>query len=106
MNLLDTALEWGLPKHVVLADSGYGDKTEFREQLVARGLTYVVGITGTQAVWSKDIELTPPVNSSGRGRPRTRGTYTESPSSASDLMESLPTQAPCVSREATVAHRA
>ena len=28
---LDAALRWGVRKHVVLADAGYGDSTDFRE---------------------------------------------------------------------------
>jgi SRSO17 transposase len=49
--LLDSALAAGARKHVMLADAGYGDFTEFREALTARELRYVVGINGEIAVW-------------------------------------------------------
>jgi SRSO17 transposase len=35
---LDDALKWGVRKHVVLADAGYGDAREFREGVRAREL--------------------------------------------------------------------
>jgi len=48
---IDRALEWGVRKHVVLADAGYGDNGEYRDGLSARGLAYVVGVSGTATVW-------------------------------------------------------
>ncbi len=48
---IDEALRWGVRKHVVLADAGYGDSTEFREQLAERGLSYVVGVNGEPKMW-------------------------------------------------------
>ena len=93
MELLDRALSWGLPRHVVLADAGYGDNTDFREALAARELTYVVGIHGTQLVWTPDDIVEPPVQRPGRGRPRTRWTYRQKPQSVKDLAASLPSQA-------------
>ena len=86
LHLLDRALGWGLRKRVVLADAGYGDNTDFREQLAARDLTYVVGINGTQLVWTGDEVCKPPV----AGRGRSRWTYPGKPQSAKELMASLP----------------
>jgi SRSO17 transposase len=51
LSLLDDALAAGVRKHVVLADGGYGDITEFRRELSARGLRYVVAIGGKLVVW-------------------------------------------------------
>jgi SRSO17 transposase len=48
---IDDALRWGVRKHVVLADAGYGDSTDFREQLASRGLSYVVAINGEPSMW-------------------------------------------------------
>ena len=49
---IDDALRWGVRKHVVLADAGYGDSTDFREQLARRGLSYLVAINGEPIIWS------------------------------------------------------
>ena len=38
---------WGLPARPVVADAGYGDATEFRLGLQARGLPYVVAVKAT-----------------------------------------------------------
>lgn len=48
---LDAALACGVRKHVVLADSAYGDCREFRAGLVERGLHYVVGVSSETVVW-------------------------------------------------------
>ena len=47
----DDAIAWGVRKHVVLADAGYGDIGEFRAGLTERGLKYVVGVQGAVMVW-------------------------------------------------------
>ncbi len=72
LELIDAALLWGVRKHVVLADAGYGDSTEFRDGLTERGLRFVVGICGSHTVWPPGA--VPRLESSGgkRGRPRTR----------------------------------
>ena len=64
---IDRALAWGVRKHVVLADSGYGDKGEYRAGLVARGLNYVVGVSGTAKVWTAASK--PKLAHSERGTP-------------------------------------
>jgi SRSO17 transposase len=43
---LDWASAAGVRKHVVLADAGYGDVFEFRQEVRARGLDYLVGVNG------------------------------------------------------------
>lgn len=48
---IDRALAWGVRHHVVLADQGYGDATEFRDALDARALRYCVGIAGSRTVY-------------------------------------------------------
>lgn len=72
--LLDRALADGVERLPVLADAGYGDSNQFRDALVARGLKYVVGITGTAVVWPADTRFKPPPERQpGQpGRPRTR----------------------------------
>jgi len=70
--LLDRALSWGLPKHPVVTDAGYGDATEFRDALIERELPYVVGVAGSLVVWPPGKMPTPPPRYKGRGHPPTR----------------------------------
>jgi len=48
------ALAAGLPRAPVLADSGYGNSTAFREELRYLDLDYAVGIDATTSVWRLD----------------------------------------------------
>ena len=68
LEILDQIRGWGLPDRVVLADAGYGDGTEFREELEKRGLSYAVGILPNTGVWLKPPKLTM-VQGTGKGRP-------------------------------------
>jgi SRSO17 transposase len=68
---LDRAIDARVPRHVVLADAGYGDITEFRTELAARGLTYAVGISSVIVVWPPEAELRLPPRQQV-GRPPTR----------------------------------
>ncbi len=70
---VDAALSWGVRKHVVLADAGYGDAAEFRDGLNARGLCYLVGVQGSHKVWPPGSRPRQPAREHGtRGRPRTQ----------------------------------
>ena len=73
LELLDAAIEWGVRKHVVLGDAGYGDSTDFRRGLDDRGLSYLLGVQGTQVVWAPGTgPKPPPPRKPGQiGRPRT-----------------------------------
>jgi SRSO17 transposase len=72
LDQIDRALEAGVRKHVVLADKGYGEITDFRDALTARGLRYVVGVDGAPIVWppESDPKLVP--RTATKGRPPTR----------------------------------
>jgi SRSO17 transposase len=70
--LLDEALSWELAPRLVLADAGYGDSTEFRDALVARGCPYLVGICGEHVTWPPGSNPRPPRRSTTVGRPRTQ----------------------------------
>jgi SRSO17 transposase len=59
---------WGLPRRVAVADTGYGDITEFRLGLADRGLPYVVGVKGTTSAYPSEARPTAPPYA-GRGRP-------------------------------------
>ena len=59
---------WGLDPRPVVADAGYGDCTEFRCELDARGLPYVLAVKATTSAYPAQAEpVTPPYT--GRGRP-------------------------------------
>jgi len=70
--LLDQMHVEGLPYRAVVADAGYGLSVDFRRGLDERGVEYVVGIAGNEAVltelptWSVKAEV------EGRGRPPKR----------------------------------
>lgn len=65
LELIDEALEWDIPKGVVVADSFYGKTQEIRSGLIKRGLSYVVEITGKNSVLPLTKDKTSP-----KGRPR------------------------------------
>jgi SRSO17 transposase len=80
LDQIAAALRWGVRRHVVLADAGYGDATEFRAGLRALGLRYVVGVQGEHRVWPPGVRPTVPVKEPGApGRPRTRPVADEEP---------------------------
>jgi SRSO17 transposase len=71
--LVDEALAAGVRRHVLLADAGYGDSTEFRDGLTERGLPYVVGVMGKHCIWQPGVHPTIPPRQPGRsGPPRSR----------------------------------
>jgi len=62
----------GVAPEVVLADSAYGDGTDFRSALDELGLAYAVGLSSTLKVWRPGEGPAPVANYSGRGRPPNR----------------------------------
>ena len=79
-DIIDQVRAWGLPGHVVLADAGYGDGTEFREELEKRGLAYAVGVTPQAGVWLKPPKINEPTPNTGDDRPRPCATAVNAPS--------------------------
>jgi len=74
---------WGLPKPPVTADSGYGDVTEFRLGLDARGFSYVLQVDPTATAHPAGaVPVEPPYR--GRGR-RPRPAYPDKPPTLRDL---------------------
>jgi SRSO17 transposase len=59
---------WGLAPLPVVADSGYGDTTEFRLGLTERGLPYVVAVKGSTSAYPAEAVPTTPAFR-GQGRP-------------------------------------
>ena len=74
LDIIDQIRDWGLPDQVVLADAGYGDGTEFREELEKRGLAYAVGVTPQVGVWLKPPKIIVH-EAKHRGRPPTEARY-------------------------------
>lgn len=73
LGLIDQACAWGVRPPITLADSGYGDTTDFRDGLTNRGLIYNVAVKGTTVVWPPGVVPKPPTLRRGKpGRPRTR----------------------------------
>ena len=52
--MIRRAVEDGLPRGVVLADTAYGSSSEFRQQLRDLGLDYAVAVDPQTAVWLLD----------------------------------------------------
>ena len=74
LEIIDQIRKWGLPDRVVLGDAGYGDGTEFREELEKRELRYALGVLPQVGVWLKPPKITP-LKITGKGRPPTAARY-------------------------------
>lgn len=70
LGLLDEALEWGVQRHVVLADAAFGDVPAFRDALEARGLPYLLRVGASHRVWPPGSNPRVP-EYQGMGRPPT-----------------------------------
>ncbi|AKQ65125.1 Mobile element protein [Myxococcus hansupus] len=93
LGLLARALGWGVRPRLFLADSGYGNEVEFREELTRRGLPYIVGIRGDSVLWPPGFAPPPiPPKSEGMSGPaRTRYRYGDAkPIAAQKLAADLP----------------
>jgi SRSO17 transposase len=89
------ACEAGLPRGVVLMDSGYGANTALREGIAALDLSYVAGILPNTTVWAPGIKPLRPKAWSGRGRPPKlmRRSAQHRPIQVKELALSLPAKA-------------
>ncbi len=88
LNLMDCAIQWGVPKGVVTADAGYGNIAEFRAGLAERGLSFVVGVQGTTGVWPDWGSAPRP--RSRKGRPRLKPPEVGAPMGVSEMSRSWP----------------
>jgi SRSO17 transposase len=80
------AVEQGVPAAPVLADSAYGNDTEFREELTGWGRLYMVGVHETTTVWRPGEAPQPQPRRGGRERQ-------QQPVAVKELALSLPPQA-------------
>ncbi len=67
---IDSLLAEQIPLAPVVADSGYGVSTAFRQGLTERGFSYVVGITAETTVWPPNLAPLPPKHGRGKDAPR------------------------------------
>ena len=63
------AVQREIPVGVVLTDAAYGTDTQFREEITALGLLYVVGIMSSVTVWKPGQGPLPAAPWKGMGRP-------------------------------------
>lgn len=89
---IDRLLTDEIPLAPVVADSGYGSSTGFRDALTARRLSYAVAILADTSVWPPGEEPLPPLPPQDRGRPSTRlrRTAEHQPLSVQALAHKLP----------------
>ncbi|MGH3711609.1 MAG: IS701 family transposase [Pseudonocardiaceae bacterium] len=85
---LDAALAAGVRRHLMLADAGYGDATEFRTGVEERGLSYIVAVSGVPTIWRPGVTPAVP-NTSKVGRPSTRPKAREAPIRLSNFAREL-----------------
>jgi SRSO17 transposase len=69
LSQLRAAFQAGVPPATVLANAGYGVDTEFREDITALGLFYMVGVQFTPSLWPPGVMPLPPRKWSWNGRP-------------------------------------
>jgi SRSO17 transposase len=72
---------------VVLADSAYGDVTEFRQSLDAEGWRYCVGVEKTLKVIAADADLGEVPPYTGRGRPPSRPEKVQPGATSASVLE-------------------
>ena len=92
LELIDRLLQWGLSPQPVLADIAYGNNTDFRQGVVDRQLTYVVGVESNTGVWEKPTRRVQARRRPGQGRPR-RPYDRGQPRALSALAAALPSSA-------------
>jgi SRSO17 transposase len=90
LDQLKTAHAAGIPLGTVLADSGYGYDSQFRDGVTKLGLLYAVGIQSNVLLWKADTIL--PVQGTDRPKP-SRSQLRAQQSSAKEIALSHPAEA-------------
>jgi SRSO17 transposase len=68
--MIDEVTGWGLRPPLIVADAGYGDAAEFRQELDNRDLTWVIGVNNAHTAFTEDTQRTaPPYKGAGRRPP-------------------------------------
>jgi len=68
LDMIDELISWGRHPPLIVADSGYGDNAEFRDQLTQRGLAYIVQVSGDLNAYPVQAQRTT-IARSWTGRP-------------------------------------
>ena len=68
LDLINKIKNTNIPQAPVLADAGYGEIIEFRDELTGDHIPYIVGIKSTTTVWPPGKKPLPPAEYNGRGR--------------------------------------
>jgi SRSO17 transposase len=70
LDMIDEVIGWGLQPPLIVADAGYGDAAEFRQELDNRNLPYIVGVNCAHTAFTIDAQRTaPPYKGAGRRPP-------------------------------------
>ena len=70
LDMIDEVIGWGPQPPLIVADAGYGDAAEFRQELDDRNLPYVVGVNNAHTAFTEDTQRTaPPYKGAGRRPP-------------------------------------
>lgn len=70
LELVEQALQWDVPRGVVLADSFYGNDFSFRAAMREQQLDYAVAVEPTTVAWTEDPNQVPVRVNAPSGRPR------------------------------------
>jgi SRSO17 transposase len=84
--MLAQAWQAGVPMRWVAGDEIYGESTELRDGIAARGRWYVLGVRTVMPVWTERPTVVEP-EPQARGRPRTRVRLLEGAPSATTVKE-------------------
>jgi SRSO17 transposase len=70
LEMIDEATRWCGEPTLIVADAGYGDAAEFRQELDNRHLAYVLGVNNAHTAFIEDTQRTaPPYKGAGRRPP-------------------------------------
>jgi SRSO17 transposase len=70
LDMIDEVIGWGLRPPLIVADAGYGDAAEFRQELDNRTLPYIVGVNNAHTAFTEDTQRSaPPYKGAGRRPP-------------------------------------
>jgi SRSO17 transposase len=93
LEMVQQALERGLPFRWVTADSVYGDSPTFVQGVRALGKWYVADTSADARVWLTEPELIPAGTKGRRGRATTKPRVTTKPERVDEVVNRLPAKA-------------